>query len=468
MSGPKSTRYTITSRQRRVLTEKRERDRKHRRGSNNKRDRKHRGISDEEREKEQQRTLAEEKERERKIKIQQEKEKIKQLKTELTELNNDLKESVKIVDLLVERTDTGKEVQTRMRHVIEEMKKVDGEINTTNKDLEDLQKIYRQLFSTVKKVKEIKKLCDQQKGDMSQRLADNISDSILAGMNLKMEDQMIESLSHIDEQKKKIKEVLSSINKMNINSELINKCHMMEEKVDEITDDNFIDNFYAMTVLPFLKECKEYSELFETYRDEFEELVSKYQYYSDYLELPTVQPVFSVNRMEELREDVSSLEQQCEQLEEQRYISESIDEVMRDIGYHVVGNREVTKKSGRKFRNELYHFSEGTVINVTYASNGQISMELGGVDNCDREPAEAECDALCDEMVEFCGEFQEIEKRLREKGVILADRISMLPPAKEYAQIINVNDYNINETVESFETVSRNKYKNKKQVMRKE
>ena len=206
MSGPKSTRYTITSRQRRVLTEKRERDRKHRRGSNNKRDRKHRGISDEEREKEQQRALAEERERERKIKIQQEKEKIKQLKTELTELNNDLKESVKIVDLLVERTDTGKEVQTRMRQVIEEMKKVDGEINTTNKDLEDLQKIYRQLFSTVKKVKEIKKLCDQQKGDMSQRLADNISDSILAGMNLKIEDQMIESLSHIDEHKKKIKE----------------------------------------------------------------------------------------------------------------------------------------------------------------------------------------------------------------------------------------------------------------------
>ena len=108
MSGPKSTRYTITSRQRRVLTEKRERDRKHRRESNNKRDRKHRGISDEEREKEQQRALAEERERERKRKIQQEKEKIKQLKTELTELNNDLKESVKIVDLLVERTDTGK------------------------------------------------------------------------------------------------------------------------------------------------------------------------------------------------------------------------------------------------------------------------------------------------------------------------------------------------------------------------
>lgn len=466
MSGPKSTRYTLTSRQRRVLTEKRERERKHQKTSNDKRERKHRRISNDEGEKEQQRILAEERERERKI--QQEKDRIKQLKTELIELDNDLKESVKIVDLLVERTDTGKEVQTRIRQAIEAIKKVNGEINTTNKDLEDLQKIHQTLFSTIKKAKEVKKLCDQQKGEMNQRLEDNISDSVLAGMNLQIKDQMIESSSHIDKQKEKIKEILYSINKMNINSELISKYHMIEKKADEITDDNFIDNFYAMTVLPFFKECKECNELFETYRDEFEELISKYQYYSDYLELPTVQPVFSVNKMEELREDVKSLEQQCEELEEQRYISESIDEVMRDIGYHVVGNREVTKKSGRKFRNELYHFSEGTVINVTYASNGQISMELGGIDNCDREPIETECDALCDEMIEFCGEFQEIEKRLREKGVILANRISMLPPAKEYAQIINVNDYNMNETVETFETVSKNKYKDRKQVMRKE
>ena len=51
-------------------------------------------------------------------------------------------------------------------------------------------------------------------------------------------------------------------------------------------------------------------------------------------------------------------------------------QVMREMGYHVVGRREVVKKSGRKFRNELYHFSEGAVVNITYATNGQIAPYL--------------------------------------------------------------------------------------------
>ena len=107
-------------------------------------------------------------------------------------------------------------------------------------------------------------------------------------------------------------------------------------------------------------------------------------------------------------------------------------------------------------------------MNVTYAANGQISMELGGIDTCDREPSEEECTALCDEMVEFCDEFPEIERRLKEKGVILMNRISMLPPAEEYAQIINVSDYEITENIETFEAENRKQNENRKQVLRKE
>jgi hypothetical protein len=95
-------------------------------------------------------------------------------------------------------------------------------------------------------------------------------------------------------------------------------------------------------------------------------------------------------------------------------------------------------------------------------------MELGGVDNCDREPTNAECNVLCEEMSEFCGEFQEIEKRLKEKGVILANRISMLPPVSTYAQIINVNDYDMNKSVECLEVISKRKNESRNQTMRKE
>ena len=229
-----------------------------------------------------------------------------------------------------------------------------------------------------------------------------------------------------------------------------------------------MDNYYAMTVLPYIKRCKAYEEQIKEYGEEFDELVSKHRYYSECLGMPVISFTFSMDSLNSLRHKVAELESQSAKIEEQQYISESLDQVMRDMGYNVVGSREVVKKSGRKFRNELYHFSEGSVVNVTYAANGQISMELGGVDTCDREPSEEESSVLCDEMVEFCDEFPEIERRLKEKGVVLMNRISMLPPAEEYAQIINVSDFNMTDKVDVLETASKKQTETRKQVLRKE
>ena len=95
-------------------------------------------------------------------------------------------------------------------------------------------------------------------------------------------------------------------------------------------------------------------------------------------------------------------------------------------------------------------------------------MELGGIDVCDREPTDAECNVLCDEMTAFCNEFPEIEKRLLTKGVVLASRISMLPPVEEYAQIINIEAFDRKEEIENMEAVSKRRQEYKKQTMRKE
>ena len=71
-------------------------------------------------------------------------------------------------------------------------------------------------------------------------------------------------------------------------------------------------------------------------------------------------------------------------------------------------------------------------------------------------------------MSEFCGNFQEIEKRLKEKGVVLANRISMLPPVEDYAQIINISEYEMTEEVDAFEVESKKQGESKKQALRKE
>ena len=428
MSGPKSTRYTLTPEQRRILAEERERERK----------------------------------------TQQEKEKFKAQKTELIALGNDLKRFIKNIDFLAERTDTGKAVQAQLRETIDDIEKAIEKAEDTKEELEYLEQSNRQLFNAVKRGKEVKQICKSRWEEFKEKLSVDIEDSVAASMSLRIEEQIVQPLSHIDSQRERIKALLDTVETMKLNDALNCEMHMIEKKAAEISDDYFMDNFLAMTVTPFLKKCKQYGELIEKYGEEFEELISKHRYYSSYLKLPITQFVFSLNELEQLREDVKSLEQQYEQLEEQRYISESFNEVMKDMGYHVVGSREVTKKSGRKFRNELYSFSEGTAVKVTYASNGQISVELGGIDVCDREPTDAECNVLCDEMAAFCDEFPEIEKRLLAKGVVLASRISMLPPAEEYAQIINIDAFDREEKTENFEAFSKKRHERKKQTIRKE
>jgi hypothetical protein len=130
---------------------------------------------------------------------------------------------------------------------------------------------------------------------------------------------------------------------------------------------------------------------------------------------------------------------------------------MQEMGYTVVGNRDVVKRNGKRFRNELYLFDEGTAVNVTYSSDGQITMELGGIGLEDRLPTAAESASLSSDMRTFCDDYSEIERRLRKKGII-TKRISILPPDEQYAQIINVADYNMSVNVSEYEAKGSKKH----------
>lgn len=430
MSGPKSARYTLTPEQQRILAEARERERKTKR----------------------------------------ELDKIQQHRGELVALKERLGVVTTSIDMLVDRVGDANGVQQSIRKSITQIEAIIQESVglSSQSELENLQ-IYNSKAKTVEEyARKIVAQYESQSTEINARLAKNIEDSIADGMSVKIDEEIVKPQSHLESQKAKIKDILYEIQRSNISFDLLEEGIAILERAQGITDDSFIDNYYAMTVLPYIKGCKAYEEQIKEYGDEFEELVSKHRYYSEYLGMPVISFTFSMDTLDSLRHEVAELELQSAKLEEQQYISESLDQVMRDMGYSVVGSREVVKKSGRKFRNELYHFSEGSVVNVTYAANGQISMELGGVDTCDREPSDEESSMLCDEMVEFCDEFPEIEKRLKEKGVVLMNRISMLPPAEEYAQIINVSDYNMTEQIGVFETVSKKQTETRKQVLRKE
>lgn len=430
MSGPKSARYTLTPEQRRILAEARERERKTKR----------------------------------------ELDKLQQHRGELESLKERLGTATTSIDMLVDRVGEGNEVQQIIHNSITQIEAIIQESAGLSKQsgLESLQSFNTKAKIVEEHARKVVAQYESQSNEINTVLSKNIEDSITDGMSIRIDDEIVKPQSHLESQKAKIKDVLHEIQSLNISSDMQKEGIAILKRAQEITDDSFIDNYYAMTVLPYIKRCKAYEEQIKEYGEEFDELASKHRYYSEYLGMPVISFNFSMDSLNSLRHEVAELESQSAKIEEQQYISESLDQVMRDMGYNVVGSREVVKKSGRKFRNELYHFSEGSVVNVTYAANGQISMELGGVDTCDREPSEEESSVLCDEMVEFCDEFPEIERRLKEKGVVLMNRISMLPPAEEYAQIINVSDFNMTEQVDVLEAASKKQTETRKQVLRKE
>lgn len=430
MSGPKSARYTLTPEQRRILAEARELERKTKR----------------------------------------ELDKLQQHRGEFATLKERLSTATTSIDMLVDRVGAGNEVQQSIRNSTTQIEKIIQEFAGLSKQsgLEKLQVFNSKVKAVEETARKIVAQYESQSNEIKDVLSKNIEDSITDGMSIRVDDEIVKPHSHLESQEAKIKDVLHEIQSLNISSDLQKEGIAILKRAQEITDDSFIDNYYAMTVLPYIKRCKAYEEQLKEYGEEFDELVSKHRYYSEYLGMPVISFTFSMDTLNSLRHEVAELESQSAKIEEQQYISESLDQVMHDMGYNVVGSREVVKKSGRKFRNELYHFSEGSVVNVTYAANGQISMELGGVDTCNREPSEEESSVLCDEMVEFCDEFPEIERRLKEKGVVLMNRISMLPPAEEYAQIINVSDFNMTEKVDVLETASKKQTETRKQVLRKE
>ncbi len=125
---------------------------------------------------------------------------------------------------------------------------------------------------------------------------------------------------------------------------------------------------------------------------------------------------------------------------EKKEIQIGLNEVMEELGYHVLAEKETVRKSGKKIHEEVFSFGEGTAVNITEAE-GQITMEIVGLDTSTRMPDETEEDYLEEEMVTFCAAHKEIEEKLKERGIVLKNRIQMNKPSREYARILNITAY---------------------------
>lgn len=249
---------------------------------------------------------------------------------------------------------------------------------------------------------------------------------------------------------KSIQAELDALAALSLTEEQRTKVEMIRAKFAEIEDLDFRKNFYAMTVVPFAKACRAYHAAYAAQGEEYERKCFLYASNAQMLGIAAEQVPFSSNAIAVLDAKIRETEALIRQQEEQAYISRCVDEAMKELGYTVVGDREIVRRNGKRFHNELYLFEEGTAVNVTYSDDGQITMELGGIDREDRIPTEAESVRLAADMRIFCDDYYEMERRLRKKGII-TKQIVVLPPEEQYAQIINVSDYNMSVDAAEYE-----------------
>jgi RNase H-fold protein (predicted Holliday junction resolvase) len=244
------------------------------------------------------------------------------------------------------------------------------------------------------------------------------------------------------------KELSELLKDESLSKEILLEVRQALSSLQKISDIEYLKTFDSVTVMGLFKKIDSFKHEQEQKVEAFGELLARYQALCSMAGEEPKSYSYSEESVSELATEIEHLELTLVKQQEQAYIAESVDEVMAGMGYDLIGSREVRKRSGKRFRNELFSFNEGTAVNVTFSPDGQISMELGGLAREDRIPSSEETEVLTRDMETFCGEFAEFERRLRAKGIIVGDRVALSPPTAEYAAIINVNDYDIAESTQ--------------------
>ncbi len=411
MSGPKSSRYTLTPEQRRILAEQRRIERA-------------KAIANET---------------------------IKRNSAALKRLSVGVQHETVIAGEAVSRLgDDGGYAQkiNELLRVIRDAEMTAARVDTDS--LSSLESAAKSTSESIKKAELLKKEIQNIISDSEAKVRTDIAAALDDNFSASFAD-IRPAVSDMNQKKDEIRRRIQAVrNSTALSEELYAELDRAEKLTMAIYDEQFLKTHIAITVNPFLKRCAAYAEAYQAHHEEYETLYSEYTALCELYHFVAQEYSFSVESISVLKTEIERIKSIAEKQSEQAYIQQALDEVMTEMGYSVLGSREVTKRNGKHFRNELYTFGEGTAVNVTYSSDGRIAMELGGLDTTDRVPTDAESTELCGEMEDFCDSFKEIEKRLLAKGVVLASRVQLLPPDKAYASIINTSDYEMKSQTKRF------------------
>lgn len=285
-----------------------------------------------------------------------------------------------------------------------------------------------------------------QKEKLKRRLASILDTEIYT---LFTQEKTVDIQELKDEQQEKFKtDSIATLMELNDNQNLpplykekITKCI---QRMKLANANHQLESFCVIELPETLKICKEFLRQWALLGATYKTLYVRYRALKLHNNDSTIEIVpFGEHAIEHLKRLISLEEEKAKEKATQEYIHTTLNAVMADMGYPILGNKEVLKRNKTHFKSDLYRYSEDTAINITYNDNGQISLELGKLDRKSRIPSREEENYLENKMIQFCGHFKEIEHRLNRYGVELDKRIAMTPPTKDYAQIINIEGYHL-------------------------
>ena len=172
----------------------------------------------------------------------------------------------------------------------------------------------------------------------------------------------------------------------------------------------------------------------------------------------------SIQSVEKLNVEIKRLQKLIEEKTQIEYITQSVDEVMKDLGYDVIATDFLTTPQ-KKSIHHIYEFEQGNVINVYTSDNGSLMFEVSGVKENDEPMTDLEKLKVKESMESFCTKYPEIKGRLRERGIQMNNE-DLKPPGIRYARAISLNKKKITSSGKKEDLKTRPKDKKKTTMMR--
>ena len=175
-------------------------------------------------------------------------------------------------------------------------------------------------------------------------------------------------------------------------------------------------------------------------------------------------PETSIQSVGNLNGEIERLQKLIEEKSQTEYITKSVDEVMKDMGYDVIATDHVTTPQ-KKSIHHIYEFEHGNVINVYASDNGSLMFEVSGVKENDDPMTDLEKLKVKESMESFCTKYPKIKGRLRERGIQMNNE-DLKPPDIRYARAISLHKKKITAYGKREDKGTRPKEKKKASMMR--